>query len=464
MASADKPPVAEPAWAAKPQKPQKLSGAADQPAIDFLPDADEIERRPLPGGARMTLHLVLAAMLSFLVWATLSEVDLVVVARGRLLTPLPNIVVQPLETSIIQSIDVRVGQVVRKGDRLAALDATFAAADESQLRSKLESLNTQGASLEAALSGVRLEHGTDATSDSKIQSELADERQASYTSQMRRQSEQMARLRSALDTARSDEQTLGQRVKVLREMEDMADDLVSKKLAVKGRLLDSRDRLLEAERSMALAKNRQIELRRELAALEAEKAAFETGWRQKMLEELLAVSRERDAIQDQLQKASKRQSMVVLSAPADAVVLEIAKLSQGSIVREAETFFTLVPIGEVLEAEVQIDAQDIGYVKTGAVAHVKVDAFPFQKHGMLEGSLKTISQDAFRRDPSAAGSDAYYGGRLGLQKLHLDSLPDQAKLLPGMTLTAEILVGKRSVLSYLLWPLTKAAKESIREP
>jgi HlyD family secretion protein len=359
---------------------------------------------------------------------------------------------------------VRVGQVVRKGDRLAALDATFAAADESQLRSKLESLNTQGASLEAALSGVRLERGTDATSDSKIQSELADERQASYQSQMRRQSEQMARLRSALDTARSDERTLAQRVKVLREMEDMADDLVSKKLAVRGRLLDSRDRLLEAERSMALAKNRQIELRRELAALEAEKAAFETGWRQKMLEELLAVSRERDAIQDQLQKASRRQSMVVLSAPADAVVLEIAKLSQGSIVREAETFFTLVPIGEVLEAEVQIDAQDIGYVKTGAVAHVKVDAFPFQKHGMLEGSLKTISQDAFRRDPTAAGSDAYYGGRVALQKLQLDSLPDQAKLLPGMTLTAEILVGKRSVLSYLLWPLTKAAKESIREP
>jgi HlyD family secretion protein len=251
---------------------------------------------------------------------------------------------------------------------------------------------------------------------------------------------------------------------VLREMETMTDDLVSKKLAVKSRLLDARDRLLEAERSMELARNRQIEIKRDLSAIEAEKAAFETGWRQRLLEEMLAVSRERDAVGDQLQKANRRQSMVVLVAPVDAVVLDIAKLSQGSIVREAETFFTLVPIGEVLEADVQIDSQDIGYIKIGTVAHVKIDAFPFQKHGMLDGKLRTVSQDAFRRDANSTGVDAFYGGRVAFENLQLDNMPEHAKLLPGMTLSAEILVGKRSVMSYLLWPLTKAAKESIREP
>lgn len=455
MASADKPPVA---------KAAKAAGGSDKPAIEFLPDADEIERRPLPVAARLTLHMVLAAMVCFFIWAMLSEVDLIVSARGRLVTPLPNIVVQPLETSIIQSIDVRIGQVVHKGDKLAALDPTFAQADESQLKSKLDSLNTQWASLEAALSGAPAQATNADTPDSKIQSRLSNERQSSYESQRRRQTESIAKLRSSLDTARRDELAMQERVKVLREMENMADDLVSKKLAVKSRLLDSRDRLLEAERTMELARNRQIEIRRDLSAVEAEKAAFETGWRQKMLEEMLAVSRERDALSDQLQKASRRQSMVVLTAPADAVVLDIAKLSQGSIVREAETFFTLVPIADVLEAEVQIDSQDIGYIRSGALAHVKIDAFPFQKHGMLEGKLRTVSQDAFRRESNAAGAEAFYGGRVALASLHLDSLPEQTKLLPGMTLTAEIMVGKRSVMSYLLWPLTKAAKESIREP
>lgn len=199
--------------------------------------------------------------------------------------------------------------------------------------------------------------------------------------------------------------------------------------------------------------------------MKQKKAAYETGWRQKMLEEMLSVSRERDAISDQLQKSNLRQSRVVLTAPADAIVLEVAKFSPGSIVKEAEPFFTLVPISDTLEADVQIDSMDIGYIKMGSQALVKIDAFPFQKHGLLEGTLRTISKDAFRRDANvSAGLEAYYAGRISLGASTLQDLPPNAVLLPGMTLTAEILVGKRSVLSYLLWPLTKAAKESIREP
>lgn len=433
-------------------------------AIDFLPDADEIERRPLPRMARITIHLLVAAMLCFVVWAALSKVDLIVVARGRLVTPLPNIVVQPLETSIIQTIDVRIGQVVRKGERLATLDPTFVQADESQLRSRLSSLNTQIASLEAELTRKLPTAQETPTQDGQIQSRLSSERQATYVSQLRRQTESIGKLRSSLETARQDERALALRVKGLQEMESMTDDLVTKKLAVKSRLLDARDRLMEAERSKELARNRQIELSRELAAVEAEKSSFETGWRQKLLEEMLTVSRERDSVNDQLLKANRRQSMVVLNAPADAVVLEIVKLSPGSIVKEAEPFFTLVPIGDILEAEIQIGSQDIGYLKIGDLVHAKLDAFPFQKHGMLAGNLRTISQDAYRKDGSSNSTDAYYTGRVAITSFALDNMPAHARLLPGMTVTSELVVGKRSVLSYLFWPLTKAMSESIREP
>ena len=80
--------------------------AAATPGLDFMPDADEIERRPLPPVARLTLHLLALALVVFLLVATFSKIDLIVTARGRLITPLPNIVVQPLDTSIIQKIDV----------------------------------------------------------------------------------------------------------------------------------------------------------------------------------------------------------------------------------------------------------------------------------------------------------------------------------------------------------------------
>jgi hemolysin D len=439
------------------------SPSVDMTALDFLPDADEIERRPLPRQARITLHVVAAAMASFLLWAIFSDLDLIVVARGRLVTPLPNIVVQPLDTSIIKSIDVRSGQVVKKGERLATLDPTFTEADESQLRTRLRSLDNQLQRMEAELSGAKLVLPAGADADSQLQGRLSSERHASYSSQVRRLEETVGRLRAMLETNRRDQQALASRVRILKEMEAMQEDLVAKKYAVRGRLLESQDRVLEVERNMDMAKNRQIELGRELAALEAEKMSFETGWRQKMMEELLTISRERDSVNEQLQKAGMRNRLVVLSSPTDAVVLDIAKLSQGSVVQAAEKLFTLVPLGAELEAEVQIDSMDVGYLKLGDVTHLKLDAYPFQKHGMLDAKLRTISEDSFRRDAST-GADSFYVSRVTLASTRLKTMPEHAKLMPGMTLTAEILVGKRSVISYLLWPLTKAMSESLREP
>jgi HlyD family secretion protein len=434
-------------------------------ALDFLPDADEIERRPLPATARITLHVFVAAFVVFLLWATFSNVERDVVARGRLVTPLPNLVVQPLETSIIQSIDVRVGQVVKKGERLATLDPTFTEADDFQLRTRLQSLDNQLAQMNAELSGKKLARDADADADSQLQTNLSDERHANYAAQVRKLEESASRLRATQETNRRDQQGLASRVSVLKEMETMQQNLVDQKYATRSRLLDVQDRLIEAERSLEMAKNRQIEIGRELAAVEAEKTSFETGWRQKMMEELLTVSRERDSVNEQLQKADKRHELVELVSPIDAVVLDIAKLSQGSVVQSAEKLFTLVPLGAELEAEVQIDAMDVGYLKIGDKAHLKFDAFPYQKHGMLEGDLRTISGDAFRSE-SATGSnfDAYYKGRIRLKSARLKKMPESGKLLPGMTVTAEIVVGKRSVISYLLWPLMKASDEAISEP
>jgi HlyD family secretion protein len=149
----------------------------------------------------------------------------------------------------------------------------------------------------------------------------------------------------------------------------------------------------------------------------------------------------------------------------DGVVLEIAKLSPGSIVREAETFFTLVPLNAPLEAEVHIESLDVGYIKLGSATHIKVDAFPFQRHGTLDASVRTVSEDAFRRETvSKNGADAYYIARLALNSTELKGMSDGVRLLPGMTLTAEIVVGHRTILSYMAWPLTKGISEAAREP
>lgn len=437
---------------------------AEQAAVDFLPDADEIERRPLPRSLRLTLHIMLAAVLCFVLLAIFSQVDVNVTTHGRLVTLQPNIVVQPLETAIIQSIDVRVGQVVKKGERLATLDPTFTKADETQLRSRMQSFENEAQSLEAELAGKALTAKPATDADAMLQERLSKERQASYRAQMQKLDETIARLRAAMETNRQDQQGLTARVRVLKEAEAMQSELVAQKFAVRARLLDAQDKRLEVERNLEMAVNRAQELKRELAAAEAEKRSFDTGWRQKMMEEMLSVSRERDAMNEQLQKADRRHTLVTLVSPSDAVVLEVAKLSKGSVIQGAQTLFTLVPLGSDLEAEVQIDSADIGYVKLNDPSHLKLDAFPFQKHGMLSGKLRTISEDAFRRETPSGSGDAYYVARIRLEGTRLKGMPERARLLPGMTLTAEIAVGKRSIMSYILWPLTKALNESIREP
>lgn len=443
----------------------KKKKPAEQTAVDFLPDADEIERRPLPPVARITLHVLLAALAVFLLWATFSETELIVTARGHLVTPLPNIVVQPLENAIVQSVDVRLGQVVKKGEKLATLDPTFTEADETQLRARLHSLDNQQARLEAELSGKAINTGAGSDPDSLLQNRLSEERRASYAAQSKRYSEGVARLRAAIETNQADQSGLMSRIKVLRDMEQMQSELVAQKYAVRSRLLDAQDKLIEAERNLQMARSKSDELRKELGALEAEKLSFETGWRQKVMEELLTVLRDRDSVMEQLQKADKRNQLVVLTSPSDAVVLEIAKLSPGSVARGAEPMFTLVPLGGELEAEVKINASDIGYIRLGDAVNLKLEAYPYQKHGSLAGSLRTISEDAFRTDADArAGMEAYYTGRIKLGATRLAKMPEQARLLPGMTLNAEIVVGQRSVISYIIWPLIRALDESIREP
>ena len=433
--------------------------------VEYLPDADEIERSPVPAYAQITLRVMFAALASFAIWASFSQLDEVIVAQGRLVNPLPNVVVQPLETSIVQSIDVRAGQVVKKGDKLASLDATFAQADETLLQTKLNSLDTQVQSLDRELQGEVAAGSTGMTADGQLQANLSSERRANYKAQQMKMSETAAKLRAALATNRQDQQFVASRLKSLKEIETMQEKMVAQKIGAPLQLLEAQQRSKEVERDLELTRSREQEIRRESSAFESERVAFEKNWRQKTMEDMLTLSRERDSVKEQLQKADKRSRLVTLVSPVDAVVLEIAKLSPGSIVKEAEKFFTLVPLNVVLEAEVHIDAVDVGYIKLGDAVHVKLDAFPFQRHGTLDAKVRTLSEDAFRRETSVkTGGDAYYASRITLEKMNLKNMLESSRLLPGMTLTAEIVVGKRTVISYLAWPLMKGLGEAVREP
>ena len=134
---------------------QGLAGQKDRGlapvALAYQPDAVELEERPPVGGARWSLYLLALLLVTAVLWASLSQVDRVVVARGKVVTSAPTIVVQPMETAVIHELVARVGQVVPQGAVLATLDPTFTQADVAQQRSRFKSYAAQVRRLQAEM-------------------------------------------------------------------------------------------------------------------------------------------------------------------------------------------------------------------------------------------------------------------------------------------------------------------------
>lgn len=441
---------------------QIFNPAPQDKAVDFLPDADEIERTPIARGIPLTLHALLALFVLMLLWAALAEVDMVVSTKGRLVSTIPNIVIQPIETAQIDSLDVTVGQVVQKGQVLATLDPTVVGADVTQLRDRFKSLEAQAERLRSEINGRNF--GSRANAHESLQGSLDLEKLAGQRARLLRFDENIARLKSSISSNAVEIVSMERRYQSLKEIEGMNEQLVEKQFQSRRALLESRDKRLEVERELVSLRNRANEMQRELAGAEADKSAFVKESRQKALEELVSVQREKDSLAEQLLKADRRSRFISIEAPVDSVVLDVAKRSKGSVIREAEIFITLVPLNALLEAEIRINAAEIATVATGDQVRVKIDAFPFQKHGLIQGTLTKLSQDTVNTDENLKGiSSAYYLGRVELHEVKLRNLDKPLRLMPGMSIGGEIVVGKRSILSYVLYPVIQTRDEAFNE-
>jgi HlyD family secretion protein len=442
------------------------------PATDgaFLSEAEQIEKQAMPWLARGTLYLLAAVLIAAGLWASFAKVDRIVVGRGKLITTTPTIVVQPLEPSMIRSIDVQVGQIVKKGARLASFDPTFASSDLSQLTTRHASLDAQVKRLEQELSGARSRVVAPGNAEELLQSRIFLERRDNFESRVLALDEDVKRLKAAIDGNRRREAVLRERLDTMLQIQRMHEKLGEGQYVPKLKILETQRERLQIEQELEQSRDSAAQLARELAKLEADRAAFEKDWRQKVMEELVVVRRDRDAIADQLRKAERKSELTIVTAPADGVVQEIAKRSTGSVLKEAEPLLTLVPLDAPLEAEIQIDARYISYVRAGDRARVKLDAFPFQQYGVIKGRVRTVSEDAFVRtegngDERASGREAFYLARVAVEDLSgLHGVPEDSRFLPGMTLTAEVIFGDRTVMSYLLYPIMRSLDEGLRSP
>ena len=435
---------------------------------EFQADAVEVEEKVPPRLARTTLYLIALLLASATVWACLTEIDEVAVAKGKLITTEPNIIIQPLENSVLRSVKVKVGDRVKAGEVLAVFDPTFTEADVQQLQARFNASDAMVSRLEAELGNRIYQPADPASPEQMVEAHLAAQRKAFRESRLRNLEEEIGRAQASLVKSKKEEEILLERLKGIQDIEAMRAVLLEHQTGSKLNLLQARDMRLDIEATLTRLQGAQVESGHELEKARFQRQEFIEDFTRATLESLVEARGKRDAAAEELKKAELRRRLVSLTAPSDAIVLEVAQRSAGSVMRQAEPLIILVPANVALEAEVSVSPRDIGHISQGQSAKIKFDAFPFQKHGTATGTVRTISHDAFPADSKnseTVGEGAlFYKARLSLDDTNLRSVPGDFRLLPGLSLQAEIQVGRRSVISYFLYPLLRGLDESIREP
>jgi hemolysin D len=428
-----------------------FAGAADE---DFLPAAMALERTPIPLLVGSLVPALCALLIAVVAWTWLSRVDVVVSARGRVVPSGQVKHVQAQEPGIVTAIHVSEGQRVAAGDRLLELDPRAAEADHLRLAAERRHLEHERARLTTLLALLAGPKPLAASADPRVVSEFS-----SFAAARRALEEEIA-------LAAAEEQMLAARLAqseatlpLLQERSAALASLAARQLAPRLSWLELEEQrlhhslgqdVLRAERGMSRARNANASER--LAQLAAQTRA---GWLAELeqVRTRLAVHAEAEQ-QNLLQRARLH-----VHAPVAGTVQDLALSTHGAVVGAGERLLNIVPEAVPLMVEAWLENQDVGHVRAGQTVVIKVETFPFTRYGTLAGTIAGVAPDATALERE---------GLLYLARIHLedDTLwvdGSRQRLTPGMAISAEVHLGTRRLLEYLLAPLMRHAGEAFRE-
>ena len=443
----------------------------------FSSDAGEIRATLPPVKPRMAVYLLLVLIFGLLVIANFFDMDRVVQSfAGHVVTVQPVIALQSLEISIIKSIEVEEGQIVKPGQLLETLDSTFTTADAQVLRNQIAALDAQIARDEAELAQKPLIFpASDAPEVKKyqgLQADLHRQRLQQYDQQLRAFDEQIAGGEATIAKLREDLVKLDLRKSISARVEKMYGVLQTQDSGSVLQLLQAQDASVTIAKDLEFERNSMGETQHTIAATTANRAAFVSQWQGQASQDLITARNTRDGAVEQLAKAQRHSDLVRVTAPDESIVLHMPKVSVGSVVKQGDPVVTLALINVPIEVEIAVLPRDIGFVRKGDEVTVKLDEYEFVEHGAATGRVRWISEGTFNEDlinettqsMNGGAAQPYYKVRVEITHRDFFDVPKDFRLLPGMTLSSDIHVGTRHLLRYLFKGLVRAGVESMREP
>lgn len=455
---------------------KKLFAVAEKNSADFAAPLLRIQQNPPhPLGRRVLLTLA-CLLAGLLVWSIVGQLDIVAVAEGKLVPQSYVKIVQPPESGIVLEILVREGEAVRAGQVLMRMDALPAEADSKSVDADLARKRLTLKRIDAELSGMPLGF---AASDSPA---VAAEITAQYRANRAAVESALAEERTRLAKAKA-EMAAAERVKLklqstlphYQEQEHAFDKLSKQGFAGPLMASDKRRERMEKEEDLRAQEHLIESARAGMAQSERKLIQIESDSRKQLYTERNDIHGSVEKLSQESAKLTHRRGLLELKAPQDGIVKDLATHTAGTVVQPGTVMLTLVPMvsrGELLKAEVWISNEDIGFVRTGQPVKVKLAAFPFQKYGMIDGVVEYVGADALDANvPDAGNSNAdrktlkllTYKALVSLKSMSLGADAEHLDLGAGMQATAEIALGRRTVMEYLLSPVQKAWHEAARE-
>ena len=438
---------------------------------DFSPPLLRIRERPPAPLAGWTLRVLLGLVLCVFLWAAFGPLDIVAVADGKLVPAGYLKIVQPAEQGIVREILVREGEEVVEGQVLIRMDSVLSAADVKAVQAEYHNKRLALRRIDAQLSGKPLlKEKTDPPElYAQIQAQHAANVRA-YESALAQEKSLLEKSRHDLEAARQTKAKLEQVLPHYVEQEKAFEKLTKDGFAGRIMYTDKRRERIEKEQDL---RTQESIIRSNHALIEQSEqkiAQIGADYRRQLQTERIEVAAQFERARQELAKHEHRHQLLELRAPQAGTVKDLATHTAGTVTMPGTILMTLVPKDGELLAEVWVSNQDVGFVRPGQPVKLKVAAFQFTKYGMVEGSVRQVSADATEAPSANTRSDALsgrdrpmgplaYRALVALSAQHLDSYP----LAPGMQVAAEINLGTRTVLEYLLSPVRKAFHEAARE-
>jgi len=474
-----------PAPAGRQVVPFRQPPARRREELAFLPAALEIvETPPSPIGRAIaaTIALLFVAALAWAWWGT---IDIVASATGKIVPSGRVKIVQPFETGVVRAIRVQDGQTVKAGDALIELDPTVNAAERDHLRDDVLAEQINIARLRAALAG-----GDDPDADFhppagadpalvRTQRQILVHQVAEHRAKIAALARQQAQKEAEQATTAATIHKLETTIPVIQQRVDIRKTLMEKELGSKLTYYEILQLLLDQQQELAVQTSRLREAEAGADAIRETRRQAVAEYQRALSDDLAKSEQKAGGLAQDLIKAEQKTRLQLLTAPVDGVVQQLAIHTVGGVVTPAQSLLIVVPSDSRLEIEAMVSNRDVGFVRAGQEAEIKIDTFNFTRYGLLHGEVLSVSPDAVIRDraqdrsdrPLGAqnetsepkGQELNYSARISLDRTRMQIDDRLVNLSPGMAVTVEIKTGARTILDYLLSPLLRYRQEILRE-